>query len=507
MSMLNERSDSTLIGLLLARRDRALLQITQQTSESALVGIVVLPLAEIPDVARVADIGSPGQGGLHDLLIQLEGKKDELIVGKFLFQCGRDHMVHPGAVDRVLRKHHQQLIVEVESLVEAGPGLLITFEVYRGEPTAHIRLSQVGMQAGGEIAVLAGRANTAGVELDGVLLHERTSAGNEGGRQASLAQEGLSNIPLRAHDGIRSDGRGTLVSQGFQSLDCPQVKPPEDSPSDSGPSEVGVAKVGPTEIRSAEVAFSEVCASQVGIAEIRSAEIRSTEVSKTEVGKTEVGKTEIGFAEVSVTKIGLAEICSAEVGFPQSGIVEVSSMEVGSAEIGAAEMSCVEIRLAKIGSAEIGSIEVGLTEIGSTKVCPAEIGFAEVGLNEVGSTKVCPAKTGSAEVGFSEIRVEVWRLLVLPGVPGGYSSQQSIQVLLVGHRAFLLCGVLIIEACWPIRKHAALCKSNAQRRRRSNTRLLDVGELFTGYSQDIHQSSQVVHRISTRTGLEGFDDL
>jgi hypothetical protein len=81
------------------------LQITEQAREGSLVDVVLFPRGEVSDMTAAADIGGPGQGGLHDLLIERDGNKDELLVVLFLFQRCHDLVLHPGAVDRVLREN------------------------------------------------------------------------------------------------------------------------------------------------------------------------------------------------------------------------------------------------------------------------------------------------------------------------------------------------------------------------------------------------------------------
>src|SRR5262249_36624998 len=102
MSMLNEQDDSLLIGLLLALWSGDLVQITQQASERLLVGVVVLPLAEVPDMARAANAGCPCLGGLHHGIVELDGEQDEFLTLVLLVYCGCHLFFHPGALDRVL---------------------------------------------------------------------------------------------------------------------------------------------------------------------------------------------------------------------------------------------------------------------------------------------------------------------------------------------------------------------------------------------------------------------
>src|SRR5260370_22238071 len=59
------------------------LKITKQARESSLVGVVVFPRGEVSDMTAAADLTRPGQGGLHDLLIELDGGKGALLLVLF----------------------------------------------------------------------------------------------------------------------------------------------------------------------------------------------------------------------------------------------------------------------------------------------------------------------------------------------------------------------------------------------------------------------------------------
>jgi hypothetical protein len=178
-----------------------------------------------------------------------------------------------------------------------------------------------------------------------------------------------------------------------------------------------------------------------------------------------------------------------------------------------AQIKPTEDRPIDDSSAEGGSAEVGSAEGGFEEVSKAEVGSAEDGSAEVDSTEV-----GKVEVGSAEIRLELY-LLLSPGVPDPQSPSKQVTLLLVGHRAFLLCCALIIAARRATRKQMRLYVWSALRRGRSNTRLLDttphawyvrwqsrrqplMKEFFTADAQVVHTVGQVIHKLPTRIDEE-----
>src|SRR6266536_2577475 len=346
--------------------DGAGLKITKQALKGHLIGIVLFPLGKVPNVPLSSNSGCPRVGCILDGFIQRDGEEGRLSLVLFLFQRLFDFILYPRTVNGMLRKNDQELVIYSDRLINAVSEFVSNFQILRSKPAANVFALQIGIEPLGELLVLAGIADKAGVVLYRVL-SQGTDIGNEGIGQASFTQERLRDGSFRPQEGICPDGRGAIMEDGFQSLHRSQINISKDCPSYSGSAEVGLAEGG------------------------------SAAGGEAELGSVEVGSAEVGFAEV-----GLAEVGDAEVGSSELGSVEVGFAEVGSAEVG----------LAEVGEAEVGSSELGEAEVGS-----AEVGFAEAGAAEVGFAGGGSAEGGEAEVGFAEVNKYLW-MLISPCIPG-----------------------------------------------------------------------------------------
>src|SRR5512132_3553034 len=103
-----------------ARRPGRRLQVAQDTVERLLVGVVVLPSLEVADVPLVAELHRPRLSGLHNLLVDADGKQHDLVTAPLLGECLADLVLHPVAGDCVLREDQQQLVADANGSVDTG---------------------------------------------------------------------------------------------------------------------------------------------------------------------------------------------------------------------------------------------------------------------------------------------------------------------------------------------------------------------------------------------------
>src|SRR3954447_16875712 len=99
------------------------LQVAQHPLQSLLVGVMVLPSAEVIDVAVAAQLASPCFGRLDHGVVEADREQDELLAGAF-FGKGFGHLVlDPVAPDGVLGQDQQDLVAQPNRLVDGVPGL------------------------------------------------------------------------------------------------------------------------------------------------------------------------------------------------------------------------------------------------------------------------------------------------------------------------------------------------------------------------------------------------
>src|ERR1700736_2520319 len=94
-----------------------LLEITQQSRQPFLVGVVVLPLGEVTNVAHTANIGCPRLMSLHYRLIQLDRKENRLILIVFFLESGVHFFLDPGTLHRMLREDQQKFVMKTNGLI------------------------------------------------------------------------------------------------------------------------------------------------------------------------------------------------------------------------------------------------------------------------------------------------------------------------------------------------------------------------------------------------------
>jgi len=127
-----------------------------------------LPAPKVANVARITNQRWPACRLRHDRVVNPDWKEDSRALLAFPCQ-GRFHfLLHPLTRYRRLGQHEQQLVIEADGLINAGADAVANFQVFRGKPAAHALVLEVRMEAFGEGVVLAGVANEAGIELEGL---------------------------------------------------------------------------------------------------------------------------------------------------------------------------------------------------------------------------------------------------------------------------------------------------------------------------------------------------
>ena len=155
------------------------LQVAYQTYQAFLVGIMIFPVSKVTNMPCSSDVGGPGQVGLHDHLVEFDGKEHWFVLMLFFLKSSHDFVFNPCAIDGVFREDDQELIVQANRLINAMPKLLSDLQVFRGEPAPDAFGLQVSIETLCELLVFTGIANEACEVLDRVL-NQGTNIGNEG---------------------------------------------------------------------------------------------------------------------------------------------------------------------------------------------------------------------------------------------------------------------------------------------------------------------------------------
>ena len=109
----------------------------------------------------------PRLRGRHHDVIQPNRKEHELFLLPFLLKSRLDLVFYPGAFNRVLREHQEQLVVDTNSFINAGSEAIPNFQIFRRKPAADVLALQVGIEVFGEILVFSRVADKTGVVFDG----------------------------------------------------------------------------------------------------------------------------------------------------------------------------------------------------------------------------------------------------------------------------------------------------------------------------------------------------
>src|SRR4051812_11503969 len=194
------------------------LQVAQHPLQDFLVGVMVLPSAEVTDVALDAQAASPGFVCVQHGVIDPDREQNGRLARPLLIQGPRHFLLNPITGNRVFGQDQQHLVAQPDRLVDGVDDLGADRHVVRREPAAHAFVLEIGVEAVGELLVLARIADEAGEELDR-LVQQRGQVVDQVIRQADTAQEGEGQW-TRALQGSMVDGAWSSMLAGFQAL-CP----------------------------------------------------------------------------------------------------------------------------------------------------------------------------------------------------------------------------------------------------------------------------------------------
>src|SRR5205085_11126068 len=62
------------------------LKVTKQPFQAFLVGIMIFPVSKVTNMPCSSDVGGPGQVGLHDHLVELDGKEHWFVLMLFFLK-------------------------------------------------------------------------------------------------------------------------------------------------------------------------------------------------------------------------------------------------------------------------------------------------------------------------------------------------------------------------------------------------------------------------------------
>lgn len=97
---------------------------------------MILPTAEVADVARPSQARRPSLIGVHHRVVQLDWKQDCLAGFVLLFERRLHFFLYPPARDGMLRQDHHQLVVQANRLVDARAELVTDLQVLGRKPAA-----------------------------------------------------------------------------------------------------------------------------------------------------------------------------------------------------------------------------------------------------------------------------------------------------------------------------------------------------------------------------------
>lgn len=123
------------------------MQITEQSRERLLVGVIHLPVLEIPDVALLWQQRRPAVLGLLDRRIDTNWEQHLPTLTPLPRKRDRDFGFHPAAGERGRRQDQQQALVCADRLVNLIKDAVADLQIMRCEPTAHAVRLEVRREA------------------------------------------------------------------------------------------------------------------------------------------------------------------------------------------------------------------------------------------------------------------------------------------------------------------------------------------------------------------------
>lgn len=143
-------------------------QIAYDSLEAPLVGVVILPLPEVADVAR-PQLGSPRLLGFHHGVVQADRKEHGLSALAFLFKRRGDFVFDPATRVGMFRDDEQELVAIPNGLVDRIEDLRTNREIVWRKPAADALVLQVCVQPISKLLVLRRVTDEARVELEGLV--------------------------------------------------------------------------------------------------------------------------------------------------------------------------------------------------------------------------------------------------------------------------------------------------------------------------------------------------
>src|SRR5262249_46261288 len=128
----------------------------------------VLPLAKVADVSISSQLCCPCLCRLHNTGIQPDRKEHFALLSALLLEGGVHLVSNPFTANAILRKQQQQLIMQVNSLVNALAYPIPNFHILWCKPAPDTFRLQVGMQSMSKHFILIGVRDEARIILNGM---------------------------------------------------------------------------------------------------------------------------------------------------------------------------------------------------------------------------------------------------------------------------------------------------------------------------------------------------
>ncbi len=143
-----------------------------------MVGVVLFPCGEVPDMAACGRVGlsealGPAELDLHDGLVDTEWEQDGCL-SSLLFLKRLTHLVfHPITGDRRVGQYQDKLVSKPDGGVNSYTNRVTNLHILGREPTPHAFILQISVQPFGKCLICIRIADEAGVELKRIIEKER----------------------------------------------------------------------------------------------------------------------------------------------------------------------------------------------------------------------------------------------------------------------------------------------------------------------------------------------
>jgi hypothetical protein len=102
-----------------------------------LIGVAVLPLPKITDMALSADVCRPAYCTVHDCLINLDREQHNPVLFALLLKGRFDFLLNPAALDRMFGQDKEQSVIYLNRFIDSGPKFVPDFQVLRRKPATY----------------------------------------------------------------------------------------------------------------------------------------------------------------------------------------------------------------------------------------------------------------------------------------------------------------------------------------------------------------------------------